>query len=118
MAQSKVSSVEIETIQPGDGKTFPQPGDTVKIHYVGTLETKNGKKFDSSRDRGKPFECQIGVGAVIKGWDQGVVQLSVGQKAYLKCAPDIAYGAKGASGVIPPNSTLWFEVELLQVIKN
>ncbi|KNZ57653.1 peptidyl-prolyl cis-trans isomerase [Puccinia sorghi] len=101
--------------QPGDGKNFPVAGDRVKIHYVGTLESKDGKKFDSSRDRGKPFECQIGVGKVIKAWDQGVVQLSIGQEAYFKCPPSIAYGAAGCQDVIPPNSTLFFKVELLEI---
>ncbi|POW13046.1 hypothetical protein PSTT_04006 [Puccinia striiformis] len=100
---------------PGDGKNFPVAGDKVKIHYVGTLESKDGNKFDSSRDRGRPFECTIGVGQVIKAWDQGVVQLSIGQEAYFKCAPEIAYGSAGCNGVIPPNSTLFFKVELLEV---
>ncbi|KAI8454009.1 hypothetical protein BY996DRAFT_6414244 [Phakopsora pachyrhizi] len=99
---------------PGNGTDFPVAGDRVKIHYVGTLETKKGKVFDSSRDRGRPFECKIGVGQVIKGWDEGVVQLSLGQKAYLKCPPEIAYGSKGYPNSIPPNSTLYFEVELLE----
>ncbi|PLW35868.1 hypothetical protein PCANC_22926 [Puccinia coronata f. sp. avenae] len=107
--------VEIETIKPGDGERFPVAGDTVKIHYVGTLESKNGKVFDSSRDRGKPFECQIGMGQVIKAWDQGVVQLSLGQEAYFKCPPSIAYGAAGCRDVIPPNSTLYFKVELIEI---
>jgi len=107
--------VEIETITPGDGKNFPVAGDSVKIHYVGTLESKDGKKFDSSRDRGKPFECRIGVGQVIKAWDQGVVKLSIGQEAYFKCHPSIAYGSTGCQGVIPPNSTLFFKVQLLEI---
>ncbi|MBW0514009.1 hypothetical protein O181_053724 [Austropuccinia psidii MF-1] len=110
-----MSSLEIYSISPGDGKTFPAPGDTVTIHYVGTLETKDGQQFDSSRSRGKPFTCQIGVGRVIKGWDQGVVQLSLGQKAYLKCPPELAYGQAGYPNAIPPNATLWFEVELLKI---
>ncbi|KAA1085081.1 FK506 binding protein proline rotamase rapamycin-binding protein [Puccinia graminis f. sp. tritici] len=62
-----------------------------------------------------PFECQIGVGQVIKAWDQGVIQLSIGQEAYFKCPPEIAYGAAGCNGVIPPNSTLYFKVELLEI---
>ncbi|KAG6812113.1 FK506 binding protein proline rotamase rapamycin-binding protein [Tricholoma furcatifolium] len=90
--------------------------DTVTIHYVGTLQS--GKKFDSSRDRGDPFETEIGVGKVIKGWDEGVPQLSLGQKAVLTATPDYAYGARGFDPVIPPNSTLIFEVELLKIKRN
>ncbi|KAK1232850.1 FK506 binding protein proline rotamase rapamycin-binding protein [Marasmius sp. AFHP31] len=105
--------VSVERLSPGDGKTFPQPGDKVAIHYVGTL--LDGKKFDSSRDRGVPFETEIGVGKVIKGWDEGVPQLSLGEKAVLTATPDYAYGARGFPPVIPPNSTLKFEVELLKI---
>ncbi|KAK6902793.1 FK506-binding protein 1 [Kwoniella mangroviensis CBS 8507] len=105
--------VTVETLSQGDGKTFPKPGDQVTIHYVGTL--LDGSKFDSSRDRGSPFVCRIGQGQVIKGWDEGVPQLSVGQKAILTCTPDYAYGARGFPPVIPANSTLKFEVELLKV---
>ena len=105
--------VTIERLAPGDGTDFPQRGDTVKIHYVGTLE--DGTKFDSSRDRGTPFVTQIGVGKVIKGWDEGVPQLSVGEKAVLTCTHDYAYGAQGFPPVIPPNATLRFEVELISI---
>ncbi|KAI3606401.1 macrolide-binding protein fkbp12 [Moniliophthora roreri] len=87
--------------------------DKVSIHYVGTL--LDGKKFDSSRDRGAPFETEIGVGKVIKGWDEGVPKLSLGEKAILTASPDYAYGARGFPPVIPPNSTLRFEVELLKI---
>uniref|UniRef100_A0A0B6XYS2 peptidylprolyl isomerase n=1 Tax=Arion vulgaris TaxID=1028688 RepID=A0A0B6XYS2_9EUPU len=105
--------VEIETITPGDGKTYAKKGDTVVVHYTGTLA--NGKKFDSSRDRSKPFEAVIGVGKVIKGWDEGFTKISVGERAILTITPDFGYGAKGAGGVIPPNATLTFDVELLSV---
>ncbi|KAF9498995.1 peptidyl-prolyl cis-trans isomerase [Pleurotus eryngii] len=105
--------VTVERITPGDGKTFPKTGDTVFIHYVGTLT--NGKKFDSSRDRGSPFKTLIGVGKVIKGWDEGVPQLSVGEKAILTCSADYAYGSRGFPPVIPPDSVLQFEVELLKI---
>ncbi|KAJ7088375.1 hypothetical protein B0H15DRAFT_841160 [Mycena belliarum] len=105
--------VTIETLNPGDGQSFPKKGDSVSIHYVGTL--LDGSKFDSSRDRGEPFKTEIGIGKVIKGWDEGVVQLSKGQKAILTCTPDYAYGARGFPPVIPPNSTLKFEVELLKI---
>jgi FKBP-type peptidyl-prolyl cis-trans isomerase len=103
--------VTVDTIKPGDGKTFPKKGQTVSVHYIGTL--LNGNKFDSSRDRGKPFKFKIGEGQVIKGWDEGVAQMSVGQTAKLTCSPDYAYGSAGAGSVIPPNATLQFEVELL-----
>jgi len=105
--------VTIEKISPGDGKTFPKRGDTVTIHYVGTLS--DGKKFDSSRDRGDPFVTKIGVGQVIKGWDEGVPQLSLGQKALLVVTPDFGYGARGFPPVIPPNAILRFEVELIKI---
>lgn len=103
--------VQIETIRPGDGKTFPQKGQTVTVHYVGTLT--NGEKFDSSRDRASPFKFKIGANEVIRAWDEGVAQMSRGQVARLTCSPDYAYGAAGYPPIIPPNSTLIFEVELL-----
>ncbi|CAJ62014.1 MULTISPECIES: FKBP-type peptidyl-prolyl cis-trans isomerase [Frankia] len=106
--------VTIEVLSPGDGKTFPKKGDAVTIHYVGTL-LGSGKKFDSSRDRGEPFRTEIGVGRVIKGWDEGVPQLSLGEKAVLTITPDYGYGPRGFPPVIPPNSDLVFEVELLAI---
>lgn len=107
--------VTIQTLSPGDGKTYPKKGDKVTIHYIGTLE--DGSVFDSSRERGIPFETEIGVGKVIKGWDEGVPQLSLGQKAILTASPDFAYGPRGFPPVIPPNSILKFEVELLKISK-
>ncbi|KAG0140412.1 hypothetical protein CROQUDRAFT_674677 [Cronartium quercuum f. sp. fusiforme G11] len=121
MSPSAVSSpggkegVTIQTISEGDKKNFPKPGDRVQIHYVGTLESIDGTKFDSSRDRGRPFECQIGVRQVIQAWDEGVIQLSLGQKAILRCPPHTAYGPSGYPPIIPGNATLYFEVELLQI---
>jgi len=107
--------VTVETIKAGDGQTFPRSGQTVVAHYTGTLAA-NGKKFDSSRDRGKPFEFVIGAGQVIRGWDEGFAQLSVGQQAKLTITPDYAYGNQNVGGgLIPPNSTLIFDVELLGV---
>lgn len=103
--------VEIESLKPGDGCTFPKSGQKVVVHYTGTLE--NGTKFDSSRDRGSPFQFTIGAGQVIKGWDEGIKKMSIGERAMLTCSPDFGYGVKGYPGVIPPNSTLIFDVELV-----
>ncbi|XP_057175746.1 FKBP prolyl isomerase 1Ab [Triplophysa rosa] len=105
--------VEIETITPGDGRTFPKKGQTCVVHYVGSLT--DGRKFDSSRDRDKPFKFKIGKQEVIRGWEEGIVQMSVGQRAKLTCSPDYAYGNKGHPGIIPPNATLIFDVELLSL---
>eukprot|EP00918_Siedleckia_nematoides_P024088 GHVU01051936.1.p1 GENE.GHVU01051936.1~~GHVU01051936.1.p1 ORF type:complete len:109 (+),score=15.63 GHVU01051936.1:135-461(+) len=105
--------IELETISPGDGKSFPQVGQTVAVHYTGTFP--DGRKFDSSRDRGQPLKFKLGGGEVIRGWDEGVKQLSLGQRAKLTCSPDFAYGASGIGGVIPPNATLVFDVELVGI---
>lgn len=107
-----LGELKIEDITVGQGQEA-KSGDTVVVHYTGTLE--NGKKFDSSLDRGQPFETQIGVGSVIKGWDQGIPGMKVGGKRKLTIPPDLGYGAQGAGADIPPNSTLIFEVELLEV---
>mmetsp|Transcript_24227 Transcript_24227/g.38812 ORF Transcript_24227/g.38812 Transcript_24227/m.38812 type:complete len:165 (-) Transcript_24227:114-608(-) len=106
--------VEVVTNKPGDGKTFPQKGDKCVMHYTGTLAS-NGKKFDSSLGKGKPFSFRIGVGQVIRGWDEGVVQMSLGEKATLKIKADFGYGSQGAGSDIPPNADLNFEVELLKI---
>ena len=81
------------------------------MHYTGTL--MDGTKFDSSRDRGEPFEFKIGTSQVISCWDQGVAEMSLGERSKLTCSSDTAYGARGAGGVIPPNADLQFDVELL-----
>jgi FKBP-type peptidyl-prolyl cis-trans isomerase len=90
-----------------------QPGKTVFVHYTGWL--LDGTKFDSSKDRGQPFSFPLGGGRVIKGWDEGVAGMRVGGKRTLVIPPDLGYGARGAGNVIPPNATLKFEVELLDV---
>ena len=84
------------------------------MHYTGRL-ISNGAKFDSSVDRGQPFQFQIGVGQVIAGWDQGVIKMSLGEKATLRIPSAMGYGARGAGGVIPPNADLEFDVELLKI---
>lgn len=105
------SGLKYVDIVEGTGPS-PQQGQVVKVHYTGTLE--NGKKFDSSVDRGQPFEFKIGVGQVIKGWDEGVATMKVGGRRQLTIPPDLGYGSRGI-GPIPPNSTLIFDVELLGV---
>jgi FKBP-type peptidyl-prolyl cis-trans isomerase FkpA len=104
--------IQIEELREGAGAEA-RAGNTVTVHYVGTLT--DGQKFDSSRDRGKGFTFKLGAGQVIQGWDLGVAGMRIGQMRKLTIPPELAYGARGFPPVIPPNSTLVFEVELLAV---
>ena len=106
------SGLKYREIECGTGEEAAK-GDTVEVHYVGTLE--NGKKFDSSRDRGETFSFSLGGGQVIAGWDEGLVGMKIGGIRELTIPPDLAYGAAGAPPTIPPNSTLIFEVELIGI---
>lgn len=111
---SSPGGVSVDVIKPGDCKTFPQTGQTLTMHYTGTL-VANRAKFDSSLDRGKPLRFKIGVGQVIRGWDEGVMKMSLGEKSKLRITSDYAYGARGAGSAVPPNADLDFEVELLAI---
>jgi peptidylprolyl isomerase len=106
------SGLKYVEIVEGTGDS-PKKGQTVTVHYTGTLES--GAKFDSSRDRNDPFEFQIGTGQVIKGWDEGLSTMKVGGRRKLIIPADLGYGARGAGGAIPPNATLIFDVELLKI---
>jgi FKBP-type peptidyl-prolyl cis-trans isomerase len=102
----------IEDVKEGTG-AIATDGANVQVHYTGWLT--DGKKFDSSKDRGQPFRFRLGGGQVIRGWDEGVAGMKVGGIRRLTIPPELGYGARGAGGVIPPNATLVFEVELLGV---
>mmetsp|Transcript_10401 Transcript_10401/g.18110 ORF Transcript_10401/g.18110 Transcript_10401/m.18110 type:complete len:109 (+) Transcript_10401:91-417(+) len=105
--------VDVAVQTPGNG-VKPKKGDRVKVHYTGTLQS--GKKFDSSRDRGQPFVFTLGKGEVIQAWDEGVAQMTMGERSILTCSPDYAYGNQDVGGgLIPAGSTLIFDVELLGV---
>ena len=106
------SGLKYTILKAGKGAT-PKPGQEVFVHYTGTLT--NGKKFDSSRDKGQPFSFKVGAGQVIPGWDEALSTMKVGERRQLTIPPKLGYGAAGAGGVIPPNATLIFDVELLKL---
>lgn len=106
------SQLKIEILKEGAGQSVIK-GDTVVLHYTGTF--LDGTKFDSSLDRGTPFSFTLGAGQVIQGWEQGILGMKKGEKRKLTVGPDLAYGSSGIGGVIPPNATLVFEVELLEI---
>ena len=109
------SGLQIIDTKPGTGAA-PRTGQTVSVHYTGWLYVNGakGKKFDSSVDRNEPLEFAVGTGRVIRGWDEGVGSMKVGGKRTLIIPPEMGYGSRGAGGVIPPNATLVFDVELLK----
>jgi peptidylprolyl isomerase len=109
-AVTTASGLKYIELEEGTG-AIPQTGQTVEVHYTGTLT--DGTKFDSSRDRNQTFKFKIGTGQVIKGWDEGVISMKVGGRRQLIIPSELGYGARGAGGVIPPNSTLIFDVELI-----
>jgi peptidylprolyl isomerase len=114
------SGIKIEVLKEAPaGAPSPKKGDTVTVHYTGWLDDKGkeGKKFDSSVDRGTPFVFTVGVGQVIKGWDLGVMDMKQGEKIRLFIPADLGYGARGAGSAIPPNSALIFDVELISIKK-
>jgi FKBP-type peptidyl-prolyl cis-trans isomerase len=106
------SGLKYTILKAGKGAT-PKPGQEVFVHYTGILT--NGKKFDSSRDKGQPFSFKVGAGQVIPGWDEALSTMKVGERRKLTIPPKLGYGAAGAGGVIPPNATLIFDVELLKL---
>ena len=111
------SGLQYEDTKVGTGAQ-PQPGQFCEMHYTGWLwiDGKKGKKFDSSHDRGDSYAFPLGKGKVIKGWDEGVASMKAGGSRTLLIPPGLAYGARGAPGLVPPNSTLIFEVQLLRIL--
>jgi len=109
-----LAKLVVETLSPGDGKTYPKQGDTLTMHYTGSL-LSDGLQFDCSRARGQPFTVKIGVGQVIRGWDEGIMQMSLGERAMLRIPAELGYGTQGAGGVIPPHADLAFDVELMKI---
>ncbi len=110
--EEETEEVKIEILEEGNGEEAKN-GDTISVHYIGTL--KDGTKFDSSLDRGQPFAFILGIGQVIKGWDLGVLGMKVGEKRKLTIPSALGYGKTGVPGVIPPDAVLVFEIELLSI---
>ncbi|CAM9128457.1 unnamed protein product [Phaeothamnion confervicola] len=108
-----IGSVQVEIFAAGDGKNYPRRGQYVEIHYTAFLE--NGTQFDSSRERGKPFRFRLGCEQVVPGLDDGVAQISVGERAKVVIPASMAYGEKGFPGLVPPNSILVFDIELIAI---
>jgi len=121
VAITVVPSLGMEQVAPGDGQTYPKKGDECTVHYTGWLWTKDGKKIDSTRDRAEPFKFTLGVGQVIQGWDLGVAEMSIGERAILHIPPERGYGTKllaagrTVGSEILPNTKLIFDVELLAI---
>ena len=121
-AVNKLPPVNVETLEAGDGATFPKDGDTLTVHYTGTL-LSDGSEFDSSRAKGVPFSFCMGAGKVIKGWELGLAAMSLGQRARLTISSDAGYGKRGfedranasGTGVVPPGADLVFDVQLLDI---
>ncbi|KAF9449330.1 hypothetical protein P691DRAFT_728143 [Macrolepiota fuliginosa MF-IS2] len=107
------TGVQRTTLRVGDKETRPTKGDRVVIHYIGRDE--RGKEFDNTYKRNMPFETEIGTGKVIRGWDEGIIRMTVGEKALLTISPELAYGSEGYPPMIYPNSTLTFEIELIEI---
>lgn len=106
--------IEIQVLREGDGVNFPRKGQRVSVHYTGSLV--DGSIFDSSVDRGRVFTFSLGLGEVIKGWDEAIAQISLGEIIKLTCPAEYGYGTRGLPGIIPPNSVLIFEIELKSFI--
>eukprot|EP00736_Rhodelphis_marinus_P001965 Rmarinus@m.21058 len=108
-----MSKITLETIRMGDGTLFPKEGQTVAVEYIGYL--KDGTQFDSTYERGRPFKFKLRAGQVVRGWDEAISQLSLGEKARITMPPSTAYGENGIPGLIPKMATLIFEVELISI---
>ncbi|KAL2269106.1 hypothetical protein VTJ83DRAFT_3952 [Remersonia thermophila] len=113
MTIPQLDGLQIEVLREGTGSRETQRGDSINVHYTGTF--LDGTKFDSSLDRGNPLKFQVGAGQVIKGWDEGLLGMKIGEKRKLIIQPHLGYGSRGAGGVIPPNCVLFFETELVSI---